>query len=710
MNNNTPPINSSSSSGATGGISKNIQRTNGTDSGFYTGDGAINNARPAASSSRSSELACNTCLRSSSGNSTSSAAGAESIVVRSQPSSDTHQAVTSTSSAYIQPNFPTTDDDEEDGVDSDDQYVYTYKGDGSSQHPSRLAADLPSSFFKLHPSDSSFPPSSSSREIPSLETSSSSRCCATSSSRVQNGTTHPVNVNQNNNAMYSPDMDFLEMDFDPGGSGDGCCDGDDEDEDEDIVRDHLHTASSSSSQVPYRADHISDPVPGTSRSARNNNNVLKDDHSTAAVVLSKLVVTRSNGGGCISSNSMLNDRRNEPVAHCSKQCNTNYIDCGETSASAITVNSNRNNPRNNSTYAANASRSEEIKLRLVKSVTLPEMGTPTCRSSGDSQSGVSYNSNPSNRAMAMSISAPVFSDKAEGPYPTVIPARKSSEDSMELEVEGAMIWHLHEAREISINQIGKSACGATACLNVLKALGCIMTTLSPEFVSNCVGTRLRAEDAELPEYLLSRSNAGTTHEDLIAGIHRASNGLIYGRFFQINPTVGPSQFNKWLLYWICKGAVPIATLNLQIKRYPEIVGGEIPDAWHHQMVFGMSKHGIFLTNPLECVPTVNLLRHLSSQSVLLVRREDVTRRNGPRTDLRKLARFADPRWNEMNVLGQVSNMLLEEMPVLNGSAGLARRIRTTHITIPADYKSGITLFIRESNTTSCALLKAAPEF
>lgn len=52
------------------------------------------------------------------------------------------------------------------------------------------------------------------------------------------------------------------------------------------------------------------------------------------------------------------------------------------------------------------------------------------------------------------------------------------------------------------------------------ALGCIMTTLTPEFVNNCVGTRLRAEEADLPEYLLSRSCAGATEQDLIAGIHR----------------------------------------------------------------------------------------------------------------------------------------------------------------------------------------------
>lgn len=69
------------------------------------------------------------------------------------------------------------------------------------------------------------------------------------------------------------------------------------------------------------------------------------------------------------------------------------------------------------------------------------------------------------------------------------------------------------------------------------------------------------------------------------------------------------------------------------------------------MIFGVTRQGIFLTNPLECVPTAELIPQLSSTSVLLVRRDDVTKRMGPRTDLRKLARFAEQRWNEMNVLG-----------------------------------------------------------
>lgn len=41
---------------------------------------------------------------------------------------------------------------------------------------------------------------------------------------------------------------------------------------------------------------------------------------------------------------------------------------------------------------------------------------------------------------------------------------------MELEVDGVMIWSAQEAQEISVSQVGRSACGATACLNVLVSL------------------------------------------------------------------------------------------------------------------------------------------------------------------------------------------------------------------------------------------------
>lgn len=51
-------------------------------------------------------------------------------------------------------------------------------------------------------------------------------------------------------------------------------------------------------------------------------------------------------------------------------------------------------------------------------------------------------------------------------------------------------------------------------------------------------------------------------------------------------------------YFYALGAAPIATLNLQHCGE----GCDIPDAWHHQMIFGVGQAGIYLTNPLECLP------------------------------------------------------------------------------------------------------------
>lgn len=71
------------------------------------------------------------------------------------------------------------------------------------------------------------------------------------------------------------------------------------------------------------------------------------------------------------------------------------------------------------------------------------------------------------------------------------------------------------------------------------------------------------------------------------------------------------------------------------------------------MVFGLSPRGVYLNNPIECTPIESLLPQITSESTLLIRRDDVTIRMFPRTDLRQLVRQADSRWNEMNVLGKI---------------------------------------------------------
>lgn len=94
------------------------------------------------------------------------------------------------------------------------------------------------------------------------------------------------------------------------------------------------------------------------------------------------------------------------------------------------------------------------------------------------------------------------------------------------------------------------------------------------------------------------------------------------------------------------GAIPIATLNLQRGVAPGIV---IPDAWHHQMVFGVGPQGVYLCNPLECVREEVLWPQLSSPSELMIRRHDVLVRWDMTTDLRCLA---EKPWSNTNVLGE----------------------------------------------------------
>lgn len=69
----------------------------------------------------------------------------------------------------------------------------------------------------------------------------------------------------------------------------------------------------------------------------------------------------------------------------------------------------------------------------------------------------------------------------------------------------AMLWSIQEALERQTLQIGASACGATAVVDVLKALG---VDVAPEEADRCVQTRLRRNESPLPDYLLSRSEAG----------------------------------------------------------------------------------------------------------------------------------------------------------------------------------------------------------
>uniref|UniRef100_T1ISC1 Uncharacterized protein n=1 Tax=Strigamia maritima TaxID=126957 RepID=T1ISC1_STRMM len=269
----------------------------------------------------------------------------------------------------------------------------------------------------------------------------------------------------------------------------------------------------------------------------------------------------------------------------------------------------------------------------------------------------------------------------------------SRENEVEENIEKTMIWSEMDACTRQVTQIGPSTCGAVAVINVLMALN---MTYDKKVIESYVCTRYRAETAPIAKYLISRSKAGTTHEELIKGVEKITKGEVFGRFFAMYPA-RDIQILAWLSSWIKKGAVPIATLNLQCGLS---AGQSIPDSWHHQMVFGVGPKGVYLTNPLECVRVSQFKQQTCSESVLLVRRGDVIGRWDNDCDLSPLV-LEGSRWCDLNVLGQVINVLRESTsPWVPGH----RRYLMSHVKVPAAYKSGVTLFARKGSDVYAELM------
>ena len=225
-----------------------------------------------------------------------------------------------------------------------------------------------------------------------------------------------------------------------------------------------------------------------------------------------------------------------------------------------------------------------------------------------------------------------------------------------------------------------------------------------------VGTRLRRPDSSLPDYLLSRSRAGCNHRDLEAGAASVSPGIVT-RFFPFHKR--SVAIAAWLARWITAGCVPILTLNVQ--RSVQRPGDLVADAWHHQMVWGVSGQEVYLANPLEVTQERHLLPQLDSASELLIRRGDVVERFTNTTDIMEL-NYLGPRWRELNVLGQVVNVLREErsmkrevVAAQDNSSHEPVMVMTPHVKIPASYTAGITLFCATSNQEGLRRLEEAQE-
>ncbi|XP_069672940.1 uncharacterized protein [Periplaneta americana] len=530
----------------------------------------------------------------------------------------------------------------EDALSADECCIYTYKGD--------QMADLPSSFFTLDVL------ARCGDQGPSGE-----------GARREDGDEHGRDGERNGGGS-SPEMDFLEMDFDPGPS---C--GQDSEDDSDCcdIQDEEATVA------VYPGHNVPEPKPDTS-----------DGGAEASGHNDLSAASRNAPASAPSPDST--PEENPPVQQPA------WALAPSRSGDANLV--HRDSWGHHSTSGDLCSPGEASEMDCDtwgETLVMWNAGNLRVQSEGGK-----YNLHSAlyHCIMAKRLVLDKQASLPEGDESNVEGRHDGSPDRALFPLERIMIWSEQEACVKQVTQISTSACGATAVINVL--LACNLP-FSLDRVKEGVNTRLRAETAPLPEYLFSRSMAGASHVDLIRGLELASDGLLYGRFFSMYPERFVSV-TRWLSYWMKKGAIPIATLNLQNGIAP---GNPVPDAWHHQMVFGVGPRGIYLTNPVECVSEAALWPQLSSPSVLLVRRNDILSRWNEHTNLRPLMTHRDQRWKYMNVLGQVVNMVRESTCARMQTQGW---VVTQHVSIPACYSSGITLVIRRESP-SYEELKSAPE-
>jgi hypothetical protein len=265
-------------------------------------------------------------------------------------------------------------------------------------------------------------------------------------------------------------------------------------------------------------------------------------------------------------------------------------------------------------------------------------------------------------------------------------------------IDDVFICNPQTLLEMCRNQIGPSACGATAVINALASLG---YQVSAEDATRAVGTRLRNNnvDASLKEYLYSRHHAGATHHDIIQGISLLTKeafpcSTVFVKYKRDHYN-DPKEFIRLCAQWIIEGNALILTMNLQLL--PVNDNERIHDAWHHQMVFGVSynKSSLFMTNPLELMDVDYLTKVLDSDNNLQIHESDIFKRIQAGHNVNDIAEDLDAissRWKELRV-GDQLRRLYEERYHLHTVSEVAM---TGHryLCIPAAYSSGVLLVSR----------------
>jgi len=540
----------------------------------------------------------------------------------------------------------------------DDCYIYTYKG-GTAY----LSADLPNSFFRL---DSG----SDGESLPGVAGAGQSNLSTGVAALIQDQLINSPQVRS-----FSPEQDFIEMDFDPGSESDGDSssdsgqgrDGTDmEGEDREDERDGTLSSQEDGTREILSSPEVQHNITLEPVIAPNNNNVLT-----------------KNEENCISCDA-------EPP----------LLSPGTLPDPTLYLPDLQDPPHASS--APVLSPAEEVPVLMPRSKSLNSSLGDCLIMSSDPPVRIANLSLCGSRLLqreALIFCADTETDTEQGSDLASAMYKLSFIEPVQhtTVAQKAMIWTEKEAIRKQVTQLpNSSSCGATALVNVLLALE---LDVDLQAAAEGVQTKLRRPDAPLPDYLLSRSLAGCTHSDLISAVNTRVP-QVRARFFPFH--LRTFQLAQWLAGWISKGLVPVLTLNVQKPRLSS--DGLVQDSWHHQMVWGVSGHEVYLANPLEMVHERLLLHQISSPSELLIRRADVVSRFHSSLDLSEILSLGQ-RWQDMNVLGQVVNVIREEKSAMKEETVTL----TSHVKIPASYSSGVTLFCLKSNEEGLKCLTEAPD-
>jgi hypothetical protein len=269
------------------------------------------------------------------------------------------------------------------------------------------------------------------------------------------------------------------------------------------------------------------------------------------------------------------------------------------------------------------------------------------------------------------------------------------------------VWCHSDAFSVSTNQIGQSACGATAIVNACQALNIVVP---PKLANEAIKTRLRNYHGSFLEFIKSRSNAGATHEDFAHCIDSLREQKVipedivseFYNYLELMEGKCPDFFLDFCLEQLRNNAALILTMNLQKDPVKVNMDGWVADAWHHQTVYGVDrrKGSFFLTNPLEMRELASLDCVLNSASELLIREEDIRKFVDPTQmsaeALQEIASDLDniaPSWKAMGVGSSFLKLLsVEGGAVVDPSdTGMDTMQQRKYLTIPASYQPGVTV-------------------